>query len=157
MHPKISVLNDQTTLGKMKLLGYSRERVTIIKASSRKGIPNVFWSTVMSVANTALLGGLLPSCCCLVGKSHPALYNRGLQHTRLLSPPLSPGICSNSCPLSGWCYATIHLLNPLLLLPSIFPASDLFQWVGSLHQVAKVLELQLQHQSFQWIFRVYFL
>ena len=33
----------------------------------------------------------------------------------------------------------------------------LFQWVGSSHQVAKVLELQLQHQSFQWIFRVNFL
>ena len=33
----------------------------------------------------------------------------------------------------------------------------LFQWLGSLHQVAKVLELQLQHQSFQWIFRVDFL
>ena len=49
--------------------------VTILKASSRKGIPNVFWSTVMSVANTALLGGLLPSCCCSVGKSRPALYN----------------------------------------------------------------------------------
>ena len=29
----------------------------------------------------------------------------------------------------------------------------LFQWVGSLHQVAKVLEFQLQHQSLQWIFR----
>ena len=29
----------------------------------------------------------------------------------------------------------------------------LFQWVGSSHQVAKVLELQLQSQSFQWIFR----
>ena len=29
----------------------------------------------------------------------------------------------------------------------------LFQWVGSSHQVTKVLELQLQHQSFQWIFR----
>ena len=29
----------------------------------------------------------------------------------------------------------------------------LFQWVGSLHQVAKVLEFQLLHQSFQWIFR----
>ena len=28
----------------------------------------------------------------------------------------------------------------------------LFQWVSSLHQVAKVLEFQLQHQSFQWIF-----
>ena len=30
----------------------------------------------------------------------------------------------------------------------------LFQWVGSSHQVAKVLELQLQHQCFQWIFRI---
>ena len=27
----------------------------------------------------------------------------------------------------------------------------LFRWVSSLHQVAKVLEFQLQHQSFQWI------
>ena len=34
---------------------------------------------------------------------------------------------------------------------------SLFQWLGSSHQVAKVLELQLQHQSFQWIFRVDFL
>ena len=30
----------------------------------------------------------------------------------------------------------------------------LFQWVSSFPQVAKVLELQLQHQSFQWIFRL---
>ena len=33
----------------------------------------------------------------------------------------------------------------------------LFQWVGSSHQVVKVLELQLQYQPFQWMFRVYFL
>ena len=33
----------------------------------------------------------------------------------------------------------------------------LFQWVSSLHHVAKVLEFQLQHQSFQWIFRTDFL
>ena len=33
----------------------------------------------------------------------------------------------------------------------------LFQWVSSWHQMVKVLELQLQHQSFQWIFRVDFL
>ena len=32
-----------------------------------------------------------------------------------------------------------------------------FQWIGSLHQVAKVLELQLQHQSFQWILSTDFL
>ena len=33
----------------------------------------------------------------------------------------------------------------------------LFQWVSSSHQMAKALELQLQHQSFQWIFRLHFL
>ena len=31
------------------------------------------------------------------------------------------------------------------------------KWVSSLHQVAKVLEFQLQHQSFQWMFRTDFL
>ena len=33
----------------------------------------------------------------------------------------------------------------------------LFKWVSSSHQVAKVLEFQLQHQSFQWIVRTDFL
>ena len=50
-----------------------------------------------------------------------------------------------------------HLIvwRPLLLLPSVFPSSTVFfQWVSSLHRVAKVLELQLGHQSCQWIFRV---
>ena len=55
--------------------------------------------------------------------------------------------------------------NHLILLPSppSPPALSLFQqqsispWVGSLLQVAKALELQLQHQSFQWISRADFL
>ena len=38
-----------------------------------------------------------------------------------------------------------------------FPASGVFQWVSSSHQVAKVLELQFQHLSFQWIFKTDFL
>ena len=33
----------------------------------------------------------------------------------------------------------------------------LFKWVSSSHQVDKILEFQLQHQSFQWIFRTDFL
>ena len=32
----------------------------------------------------------------------------------------------------------------------------IFKWVSSSHQVAKVLEFQLQHQSFQWLFRTNF-
>ena len=62
----------------------------------------------------------------------------------------------------------VHWVNDAIqpshpLLPPSPPALNLsqhhglFQWVGSLHQVAKVLELQLQHQSFQWIFRADFL
>ena len=42
----------------------------------------------------------------------------------------------------------------LLLLPSIFPSIRVFSWVNSSHQVAKVLEFQLQHQSFQWYSRL---
>ena len=50
------------------------------------------------------------------------------------------------------------LCCPLLLLLSIFPSIRVFsKWVSSLHQEAKVLKFQLQHQSFQWIFRNYFL
>ena len=72
----------------------------------------------------------------------------GLQHTRLLCPSHSPGVCSS--PLSRWCCLSISSsADPLLLLPSIFPSISLFQWVNSLHQVVKVLDLQLQHQSFQ--------
>ena len=55
-------------------------------------------------------------------------------------------------------------IQPSHLLSSSFPPAfnlsqhqGLFQWVGSLHQVAKALEFQLKHQSFQWIFRVDFL
>ena len=42
-------------------------------------------------------------------------------------------------------------------LPSIFPSIRVFFNVSSSHQVAKVLEIQLQHQSFPWIFRADFL
>ena len=50
-----------------------------------------------------------------------------------------------------------HPLQPLSSGLQSFPAQGLFQWVSSLYQVAKVLEFQLQHQPFQWIFRTDFL
>ena len=88
-----------------------------------------------------------------------SLGPHGLQHSRLPCPSLSPGICSNSCSLKQWCHPTSHpLLSPSP--PAALNVSQhqgLFQWVGSPHQVAKVLELQLQHQSFQCVFRVDFL
>ena len=47
--------------------------------------------------------------------------------------------------LSWWCHPTISSSVALFSsCPQSFPASGLFQWVGSSHQVAKVLELQCQ-------------
>ena len=42
------------------------------------------------------------------------------------------------------------LLSPSLPAPNPSQHQGLFQWVNSSHEVAKVLEFQLQHQSFQW-------
>ena len=47
-----------------------------------------------------------------------------------------------------------HLSSPSPPAFNLSQNQGLFQWVSSSHQLAKVLELQLQHQSFQWIFRV---
>ena len=61
-------------------------------------------------------------------------------------------------PSSRWCHPTISpSIIPFSSCLQSFPASGFFQGVSSLHQVAKVLEFQLQHQSFQWIFRTDFL
>ena len=49
------------------------------------------------------------------------------------------------------------LCHPLLLLPSILPIISVFSNGSVLHMLVKVLELHLQYQSFQWIFRTDFL
>ena len=77
---------------------------------------------------------------------------------RLPYPSLSPGFSSDSYPLSWWCSLTISSSATLFFFClQSFPASGSFPGVSSLSQVAKVLELQLQHQSFQWIFSIDFL
>ena len=49
------------------------------------------------------------------------------------------------------------LSSPSLPAFNLSQDQGLFKWVSSSHQVARVLEFQLQHQSFQWIFRTDFL
>ena len=49
------------------------------------------------------------------------------------------------------------LSSPSLPAFNLSQRQGLCRWVSSMHQVAKVLELQLQHQSFQWIFGTDFL
>ena len=79
-----------------------------------------------------------------------SLRPHGLQHATLpcLSP--TPRVYSNLWPLCQSCHPTI--LSSVVSFSSrlqSFLASGLFTWVSSSHQVAKVLEFQLQHQSFQ--------
>ena len=49
------------------------------------------------------------------------------------------------------------LLSPSPPALNVSQHQGLFKWVSSLHQVAKVLKFQLQHQSLQWIFKTDFL
>ena len=85
-----------------------------------------------------------------------SLWPHGLQHARLPCPLPSFRVCSNSCPVSQWCHPTIFSsVVPFSSCLQSFPASGSFLMSQLFHQVAKVLELQ--HQTFHWIFRTDFL
>ena len=85
-----------------------------------------------------------------------SLQSHGLQHARLSCPSPSSRVCSISCPLNWRSHPTISSSVTLFSAsPQPFPASRSFLEVSYLYQGAKVLELQ--HQSFQWIFRTNFL
>ena len=95
--------------------------------------------------------------CCSVAQSCPTLCN-----------PMdcsTPGLRVHHQPLE-FTQTLVHCVGDAIqpsyphLSPSAFNLSQhqgLFKWVSSMHQVAKVLEFQLQHQSFQWIGRSDFL
>ena len=83
------------------------------------------------------------------------LRPHGLQHARLPCPYQFPELAKTHVHWVGDAIQPSHPLSsptPLAFNPSQY--QGLFQWVGSSHQVAKVLEFQLQHQSFQWVFRI---
>ena len=162
----------------MSLSGFGI-RVTLASNNKFGGIPSlIFWKNLCRIGIISLLNAwliftneatwawsfflgwflttdlLLVSCLVMSNSSWP----HGLQHARPPCPSPSPGVCSNSCPLSQWCYPTIS--SSAVAFSSCQNLSQhqgLFQWVSSSNQVAKVLEFQLQHQSFQWIFRTDFL
>ena len=84
-----------------------------------------------------------------------SLWPLRLQHTRLPVLHSLPEFAHIHVHWVGDAIQPSHpLLSPSPPALSLSQHQGLSQWVGSSHQVAKVLELQLQHQSFQWIFRV---
>ena len=99
----------------------------------------------------------LTLCCCSVAKSRLTLWPHGLHSLTVFPVPrYLPEFAQMHVHGVGNAISPSHSLPPSS--PFAFNVSQhqgLFQWVSSSHQVAKVLELQ--HQSFQWIFRVHFL
>ena len=89
-----------------------------------------------------------PTLCGSMNCSTPGLpvYHQLLEFTQIHVHRVSDAI-QPSHPLS----------SPSPPAPNPSQHQSLLQWVNSLHEVAKVLEFQLQHQSFQWIFRTGFL
>ena len=87
-----------------------------------------------------------------------SLWPHGLQHARPPCPSPTPGVHLNPCRLSWWCHPTISSSSsPSPPALKFSQHQGLFQWISSSHQVAKVLEFQLQHQSFQSTPRTNFL
>ena len=80
-----------------------------------------------------------------------SLWPHKPQHARPPCLTPTPGVHPNPCPLSQWCNSPSHPLSS-----TSFPALNLsqhqglFELVRSLHQVVRVLEFQLQHQSVEW-------
>ena len=77
-----------------------------------------------------------------------SLQPHELQHARPPCPSPTPGV--HSRPSSQWCHPAISSsVIPSPPAPNPSQHQGLLQWVKSSHKVAKVLEFQLQHQSFQ--------
>ena len=85
-----------------------------------------------------------------VAQSCPTLRPHESQHARPPCPSPTPGVHSDSRLLSQWCHPAISSsVVPFSSCPNPSQHQSLFQWVNSLHEVAKVLEFQLYHHSLQ--------
>ena len=80
-----------------------------------------------------------------VAQSCQTLQSHEPQHVSPPCPLPTPRVHPNPCPLSWWCHPTISSsVVPFSPCLNLSQHQGLFKWVSSPHQVAKVLEFQLQ-------------
>ena len=131
-----------------------------------------WWSAATAAQGSvsAEAHGKCPCCCCSVaGTCSSVQFSSVAQSCPTLCDPMD---CNTSGfpvhhQLSEFTQTHVHsvsdAIEPSHPLSSPSPTSNLshhqglFKWISSSHQVAKLLEFQLQHQPFQWIFRTAFL
>ena len=120
-------------------------RSPTLQADSLSAEPSGKQSKVVQFSSVAqsCLTLCTPMNCSTPGLSvHPQLPESTQTHVHWVSNGIQL-----SHPLSSSCPPALNLSQH----------QGLYKWISSSHQMAKVLEFQLQHQSFQWIFRIDFL
>ena len=134
------------------LFGALRSPEVVSVAANRANMWGFVFPYSTSARSSVLLDILLFSCSFV----SDSLWPHALQHARPLW----------SSPFSKFTQVHVHCISdaiqPSHPLSSCSPAFSLSQQrglvqrVSSSHQMTKILKLQLQHQSFQWVFRIHF-
>ena len=110
-------------------------------------LSDIWFSIISPLVQFKSVDQLWPTLCDPMDCSTPGftVHHQLLELTQTHIHGVSDAI-QPAHPLSSPSPPTFNLSQP----------QGLFRWVSSSHQVAKVLEFQLQHQSFQWVFRTDF-
>ena len=98
----------------LSFLGCKMESITVV---SRVWVSRLMIMSTQGAAQWSHWCGRLLFSCSVVSDS---LQPHGLQHPSLLCPSPSPGVCSNSCPLSRWYFP--------IILSSVIPFSSCLQY-----------------------------
>ena len=127
-----------------------------------KNVIYSFLSTTRDPGSCLALSSQVCFCCCYCSVTNSSLTLCDLMDCSMPGSSVHHYVPEFAQVHVHWVDDAIQPLSHLMLPPSphalnLSQHQGLFQWVGTLYQVAKVLELQLQHQSCQWIFRVDFL
>ena len=125
---------------------HSIQRKDIVLGQTQR--TTVLSTTVILLIQFSSVSQSCPTLCDLMNRSTPGLpvHHRLTEFTQIHVHRVSDAIQPSHPPSS-----------PSPLTPNSSQHQSLFQWVNSSYKVAKVLELQPQHQSFQWTPRIGFL
>ena len=99
-------------------------------------------------------------CCSVVQVSCVSFWTLGLQHARIPAPSPSPGVCSNSCPLSWWCHPPSHpainiTIKPRKCILTALSYSLEFRirsWTKKAEEIALAVLYVLQHTQQKFFF-----
>ena len=155
----------------LNLSGFLSVNHNASRFSPMAGLSFSFPGSTKTVIIFSSVFQLLNSYCGLVSLLYDLVRFSSVQALSCVQPFATPWTAARQASLSitNWVHQThvhwvggaIQLSHPL---SSPFPPAldlsqhqSLFQWVSSSQQMAKVLEFQLQHQSFQWTPRTDFL